>query len=171
MKNLAKIANNTKLVTYLSILAIIALGSYFSLAFRGLDMKTLLDTTFNFSATHLHSVLSGYGATLRGHYLVAEMIDLVVMIFVCFVQSLIIFKAFHRMRWGKQLHLIPLIAAVLNGLKDIAMVAILTQFPKESVGLANVTNALNIAKTIFVDASFGLILVAVAILVVRRIRK
>lgn len=171
MNNLNKIANNGRLVAMLSVLAIVALGLYFSLAFQGIDLKTLLDTTFNFSPAQVHSVLDGYGATLRNRYLGAELIDFGTMIFVSWVQAVVVMRAFSPMRWGRKLFLVPLVAMALNSLKDIALVTVLLQFPNESTALASLANIINMAKTIFVDASLGLVLIAALVLFARGIRK
>jgi hypothetical protein len=171
MQYITKLASNGKLVGSLSILAIVVLSLYFGLAFRGIDTKTLLDTSFNFSSTHLYDVLGGYSAVQHTHYLAAEIIDFAVMIFVGFVEVLVIVRAFNLWRWGVRLYLLPVVATVLNGLKDVTIVALLLLLPRELYSLANATNALNMAKTIFVDASLSVVLMAAIILLVRRMRK
>lgn len=171
MKNLNKISDNGKLVATLSILAIMALGLYFSLAFKGIDLKTMLDTTFNFNPSQVHSVLGGYDVTLRGHYMIAEIIDFVTMIFVSLVQAIVVMRAFNTISWGGKLYIIPIAAMALNSLKVIAIITILLQFPNESIALANLANVVNMAKTIFVDGSLGLVLVSAIILLGRGIRK
>jgi hypothetical protein len=153
----------------LSGLSILCSGLFLRFGFPGIPTRTLLDTTFNFRPEQVHEVLGSYSPAVMKQYVRTEIIDMVMAPLTCLTEALIIVSGFRQWARVQWLGFLPVGLLTMNTLKDLLMLGIIKAYPHESALVVQVTNIVNMIKTVLVTASLLLACAAGISIIVRAI--